>query len=152
MKAEAFKPTGTMKPATLVSMGGPPRPTRMGPSPASVIAPMGPGGAPISQKRESSFNPHGQPVRLAGTPSPLAQQPSAPAQPPSPSRKASFQPQGEQVRMAGQNQPAEQRVETVYRVSLRGRAPDGSEWVANYDAVFPSAGVEVGAPEVQPIS
>lgn len=148
MKAEAFKPTGTMKPAVLVSMGGPPRPTRMGAPSAPTMAPMAHGGTAISQKRESSFNPHGQPIRLMGAASPLDQQ-AAPAPEP---KRASFQPQNPPVQMGAPSQAMVPRVETVYRVSLRGRAPDGSEWVANYDAVFPGAGIQVGAPEVQPLS
>ena len=151
MKSEAFKPTGTMKPATLVSMGGMPRPTRMGPAPAPSMAAMAPGGTAISQKKESSFNPHGQQIKLMGAPSPLAPQGPAPAPEP---RRASFQPQGQQLEMAGPPVPsaAAPRSESVFRVSLRGRNPDGSEWVSQHDAVFPGSGVQVGAAEVHQIS
>lgn len=157
MKADAFKPQGSMRPATLVSMGAPPGPTRMsplGPQQHGSPLPLDPNsrGAAISSNKEVPRN--ATQVRIAGPmSSPLMGAPQGGASAAEP-RKAAFQPQSGQLVLSGVPVPSASapRAETVYRVSLRGRSPDGAEWVANYDAVFPGSGVQVGAAEVQPLT
>jgi hypothetical protein len=168
MQKDAFKPQG--REISVMGMGSPlavqgnaprrqmpPAPTmgRSQPSaqPPAPTAPVG-RGAPISD-RAASFKPMGTQVRMAGSSMPLLD--GAPVD-----RGTSFQP-SEPTQIIPATQPElaaapaqllaqaprpflqrQQPNETVFRVTMRGRTADGSEYASVYDAVMP--------PGTQPIA
>jgi hypothetical protein len=147
--------TGAAAPRRMVQM---PQPTTMGrqahaQAPAPQAAPVG-RGAPISD-RSGAFKPMGAALQLAGPASPLLDggpvDRSANFQPSDPSQVMPG-PQQQQQELAAapqhlaqaprpflqrQQQQQPQYGETVFRVTMRGRMADGSEYASVYDAVMP---------------
>jgi len=162
MQKDAFKPQG--REISVMGTGSPllgqgNMPTRMmsvGPTPAqgrqavaTAPAPRG-GGAPISD-RSTAFKPMGQPVRIIGGGGPALEggavdraasfQPSQPALAAAPAPAPAPGPE-----MAGEPLPVaprgpflqrNQNGSTIFRVTMRGRSPDGAEYASVYDAEFP---------------
>lgn len=163
MQKDAFKPQGreisVMGMASPLAQSGNQRMVPMAMPPAQGRAQQAPaapaaaprGAQPISD-RSGAFKPMGQPVRLAGAGTPALD--NGPVD-----RGASFQPSqpvaiapGPQAEMAAPPQqhlaqaprPFLQREPSdasVFRVTMRGRLADGSEYASVYDAVMP-AGVQ----------
>lgn len=153
MQKDAFKPVG--REISVVGMGNPlmgqgnmrmvpmAQPPAQGRQQAPAPAPAARGGAPISD-RSAAFKPMGQPVRLASAPGPVldggAVDRSASFQP---SQPTAIIPQSEPApspSMAQAPRPFLQRApsgETVFRVTMRTRLGDGSEYASDYDAVMP---------------
>jgi len=165
MQQDAFKPNG--KEISIVGMGGNGNSAvavaGIGKRMAPVGRPSAPGMAPLPMDPMSrgggvsakhSVPTNAQQVRLMG--SEQMRQPSllpevkAPAQVEAPSA-----PEQQPAAAMGQQQPFLNRQvvkdrETV-RVSIRGRAPDGTEWLAPYDAEFP-VGTQVIDLKFEPIT
>lgn len=163
MQQDAFKPNG--REISIVGMGGNSAVAVVGVGKrmAPVGRPSAPGMAPLPMDPMSrgggvsakhSVPTNAKQVRLMGAEQ--MQQPSllpevkAPAQVETPAA-----PQPQQAGM-GQQQPFLNRQQAVkdretVRVSIRGRAPDGTEWLAPYDAEFP-VGTEVIDLKFEPLA
>jgi hypothetical protein len=157
MQKDAFKPIG--REISVMGMGSPavqggnqrmvpmamppPQGRQQQPAAASVMR----GATPVSD-RASAFKPMGQPVRMAGGAVPVldggavdrgaAFQPSQPAAlVPGPQAEMAAPPQQPQLapRPFLSREPSDP---TVFRVTMRGRMADGSEYASVYDAVMPS--------------
>ena len=148
MQQDAFKPQGQQ--ISVIGMAGSTPIAGIGKRMAPVGRLSAPGMAPlpmdpmsrgggVSQKHSVPTN--AKQVRLMGAEQ--MQQPSLLPEVRSPAPQAGApEAQPQQQAAMGQQQPflnrqqAAKDRETV-RVSIRGRAPDGSEWLAPYDAEFP---------------
>lgn len=156
MQKDAFKPQGReisvmgmgsplaqQGNQRMVPMAMPPAPGRQQQAAPSMVR----GATPVSD-RASAFKPMGQPVRMAGGAAPALDGGAV-------DRGAAFQPSqpvaiipGPQAEMAAPPQqpqlaphpflPREPSDPTVFRVTMRGRMADGSEYASVYDAVMPS--------------
>ena len=158
MQKDAFKPPG--REISVMGMGNPlmgqgnvgPRMIQTGSPPPqgrqvqpAMAPPRGGGGAPISN-RSDSFKPMGQPVRIMGGGAPgldggavdrgASFQPSQPSLAPVPAPA----PSPEMGNVPQAPRPFLQRTQNgtvIFRVTMRGRSPDGAEYASVYDAEFP---------------